>query len=482
MPSSFREPNPSFTLMWLLGLVNRWFLLKGAPVLRRVPIARDLPLVRGHFRVRKVDLPLADRARLREAVNRGTVAFIGPNHPEFGLDWMMDKEVSTFVAPKVASWASHQIVATAPGFWLRNNLISHNGGAAAVEHSVMWARRGHGVLLHPEGSVHWTADKIHPLFDGIAEMACEAAARGGAAGDPRPVYIAPIVWKLRYLGDIRQRLHAEMNLIERHLGLECDHHPNIAEHFRRLQERVLTKQMLKFGFDSASVAGHDFFSRQKAFRQWLMDDLHRRYSIEEHDSLERTLTRFKRAISAERQSVQRDGSTGGRARQAALKLDIDRAEEASRLDGYCRDVYGTRQLSQEQIAESLKRHRATLVADGLRNAIHNALPTPFGPRVAHLRVPEAIRIDPARASGSQEVRRAYVASLIGLSRRRMQEAVEAIGREIAPEVESYSVPNPFFVPPHSADNTAFSLAKSMNPRVASATSSRTPIGSPTFSP
>jgi hypothetical protein len=447
MSPSYRKPKPSFTLMWLLGLVNRWFLLKGLPALRLIPFVRDLPLVRGHFRIRKVEFPLADRARLRQAVNVGTAAFIGPNHPEFGFDWMMDKEVSTFVSPRMASWASHEIVATAPWFWLKNNLISHNGGEAAADHSVMWARRGDGVLLHPEGSVHWTADKIHPLFHGIAEMACDAARRCVADGEDRPVYIVPVVWKLQHAGDVSARLHAEMHHIERHLGLDVDRHPNLAEHFRSLQERVLAKQMLKFGFDSASVIGLDFFSRQEPFRQWLMGDLGTRYSIEEHDSVERTLTRFKRGISAERRALRHDESSVGRARHATLESDLARAEEASRLGGFSREVYNTPLLSQEQIGESLKRHRATLVTGGLRNTIHNFLPVPFGARIAHVRVPEPIRVDPARASSDPTERKLYVESLIELARGRMQEALDAINREIAADVESRGVVNPFFAPP-----------------------------------
>jgi hypothetical protein len=482
MSPSFRKPNPSFTLMWLLGLINRWFLLKGLPVLRLIPFVRDFPLIRGHFRIRKVDFPRADRARLRRAVNRQTAAFIGPNHPEFGFDWMMDKEVSTFVSPRMASWASHEIVATAPWFWLRNNLVSHNGGEAAIDYSVMWARRGYGALLHPEGSVHWTADKIHPLFHGIAEMACEAARRGLAEGEERPAYIVPIVWKLEHIGDVSAGLHAEMHHIERSLGLDLDRHPHVGEHFRWLQERVLTKRMLAFGFEPASVNGLDFFSRQEVFRKWLMDDLGSRYPIEEHESVERTLTRFTRAISAERRALRHDDTEDGRMRRAALTLDLARADEASRLGGFSREVYGTRQLSQEQMAESLKRHRATLVTGGLRNTIHNFLPRPLGARIVHVRVPKPIRIDSARASGALDERDAYVTSLIALTHGRMQEALDSINREIAGEVARYSIPNPLFVAAHSANNTPLSLAKSMNPVTGSATRSRTPMASPTVSP
>src|SRR5262249_17907631 len=74
----FPMPRPNRALMWALGFVNRWFILRGLPFLRRVPGLRDLPGVRGYLRIR-LDLPDADRDRLAAAVNPGTAAFLGPN-------------------------------------------------------------------------------------------------------------------------------------------------------------------------------------------------------------------------------------------------------------------------------------------------------------------------------------------------------------------------------------------------------------------
>lgn len=90
MSREFQPPHPSRPLMWLLGYINRWFLLLGLPILRRVPIIQNLPGIRGYFWLREIDLPAPDRERLQRAVNPATAAFIGPNHPEFGFDWMME--------------------------------------------------------------------------------------------------------------------------------------------------------------------------------------------------------------------------------------------------------------------------------------------------------------------------------------------------------------------------------------------------------
>ena len=402
MPREFREPRPSRWLMWLLGYVNRWFLLLGLPVLRRIPWIRDLPGIRGYFWVREISLPLPDRERLQRAVHRDTAAFLSPNHPEFGFDWIMDKEISTIVAPRMASWAAANIVDTAPGFWLRNNLVENTGGESAMKYSVERALAGDAVLLHPEGSVHWTGTLVHPLFSGIAEMACEAARR--AAPDGKPVYIVPIVWRIEYVEDISEALHAEMAHIEKYLGLPSTPVASVAERFRVLQEAILLRQMHAFGFDHGWVTGLDFFARQDAFRDWLIEDLESRYTVERCEPVERLLTRFKRAIPAH------------------LKSDRAKVEEAMRLCGFCREVYARKPLSQEQITESLKRHRATLVRRGLWNVVHNYLPTPLGPRVVHVRVPEPILVDPVRA---QREGAEYARILLTMTHERMQAMLPA---------------------------------------------------------
>lgn len=409
MPRPFQEPRPSRLLMWLLGYVNRWFLLLGLPLLRRIPGVRDLPGIRGYFRVRAIDLPLPDLERLQRAVRPETAAFLGPNHPEFGFDWMMDKEISTMVAPRMASWAAANIIATAPAFWLRNNLIANTGGEAAMDYSVRKALEGEGVLLHPEGSVHWTANQVHPLFNGIAEMACEAARRAGPNG--RPVYIVPIVWRVSYVEDISEALHDEMERIERYLGVPASDSVNVAERFRALQEGILARQMHVFGFDPGWVTGLDFFARQDAFRDWLIEDLETRYTVERCESVERLLARFKRAIPSD------------------LKSDRAKAEEALRLCGFSREAYACKPLSPEQIGESLKRHRAALVRRGWRNVLHNYLPTPYGPRVVHVRVPEPILVDPARAEREPVE---YVRVLVATTCERMQGMLPSAGDNRVP--------------------------------------------------
>ena len=401
----FPVPRPSPALMAALGVVNRWCML------------------RWRFRVATIDFPRADRERLARVTKRDTAAFLAPNHPEFGLDWMIDKELSTLFAPRMAAWAAHDIIAGAPWFWLRNNLVSHRGGAAAIDYSVEWALRGNVVLLHPEGSVHWTSGHVHPLFPGIADMALETARRS-AGGSARPVFIAPIVWRLHYTRDVTAGIHRDMAVIERALGLRSGNGSGIAERFQLLQEEVLALRMARFGFDRSAVARLHFFARQSAFRRCLLDVLLCRHQGERGCSIERTLLRLSKA------SLDRD--------------DRARLAEVNRLGGFSEEVYDKPTLTQEEIGESLKRLRAALVRDGFRNALHNALPRPYGPRIAHVRTLEPIRIDAEHASGDSESRIRYRDELLTRTRGVMQARLDSLGRELAAMTDPFRHPNPFY--------------------------------------
>jgi len=425
-PAPFTAPRANAFLMWALGYINRWFILSGLPFVRRIPGVRDIPGFRGYLRIR-LDFPDADRARLERAVNPSTAAFIGPNHPEFGADWMIDKELSTIVAPKMASWAAKEIVSSAPGFWRANNLVSNAGGDDAMEYSIKWAIAGRAVLLHPEGTVRWTGDKIHPLFSGIAELATETARRLAERGSNRAVYIVPIVWKLRYVGDVSSAMHRDMDRIEAALGLPQGNAKNVASRFWMLQKNILAVQAERFGYSENSAQRLDFFDRQDAFRLWLVGDLESRYAVEPSDSIERRIRRLERAIRAERSRLREAAGVEADPRMVQLRDDLARAGEAMRLGGFTREVYATPTLSQEQIAESLKRIRAALLRSGTTNVLHNYLPRPYGARVAHIRVPEPIRIDPERASSADpDEREAYVEELLEQTRRAMQDALDGL--------------------------------------------------------
>ena len=412
--------------MWVLGVVNRWFLLKGIPILRKIPLFRDLPFVHGYFWVRSVDIPADDRAALQCAVNADNVAFLGPNHPEFGTDWLIDKEISTFCAPRMASWADRGIVASAPKFWSRNNLIANDGGDAAREYSVQWAIEGEGVLLHPEGSVRWTNDVVHPLFPGIAQMAMQAAAR-----TDKPVFIVPIVWKYRYVRDVSRRIQREMRILEQGLALPRLDRLRIPLRFRALLLNILDRQMSRFKYPDAASTG-EFFTRQQDFQHFLLAALDKRHATEPCADAEKHVARLIRTIRS--LLATSDGAV-----REALKHDLAMAEEAKRLGEFTRETYGTPTLTQEQLFETLKRTRDRLLRRGWKHTIANMLPRPFGPRTVHIGVPAPIRVEHVDA----RERPHYEAALLELTRASMQAKLDEINRTVAPEVARFAHANPF---------------------------------------
>jgi hypothetical protein len=418
--------------MRALDVVNRW-LLFGVPLLRKIPFIRDLPFVHGHFWVRAIDLPACDRATLCAAVNPGTVAFIGPNHPEFGTDWLVDKEISTVVAPRMASWADRGIVAAAPAFWGKNNLIANDGGDEAKEYSVAWAGKGEGVLLHPEGSVRWTNDSIHPLFPGIAQMALKATEQFD-----KPVYIVPIVWKYRYVGDVSVRLMREMLLIERALGLAAPERSSVALRFHALQLHILSRQIRHFAFD-ADVASDAFFARQLAFQRWLVWQLEMRHTVEPTVDVDKRIARLASVIRRALANTKAEPGADAAATRTQLKHDLAMAEEAKRLGEFSADVYGSDLLTQEQLSESLKRIRDRLMRKGWKNVLSNMLPRPLGPRVVHVAVPKPVRVMPNEAPTLGD----YERRLLVLTRMRMQRALDELNVRIAPEVRHFAHANPF---------------------------------------
>jgi hypothetical protein len=465
----FATPKPNKLLMQTLGPVNRYFILQGMPVLRSIPLINAIPGIQGVTKIAEIRIPAQDMAKLKEVVNPKTAAFIGPNHPEFFTDWMIDKEISTWVAPQIASWAAQDIVNSDPvsqAFWLRNNLIANVSGSGGKDYSVNWALQGKAVLLHPEGTVRWTADKVHKLFPGIVTMAFEAA-KHSLDGDQRPVYMVPMVWKLQFKEDVSDGLHAEMAEIERKLGLPSENGQSAGDRFFNLQKNILAQRKQMFDLPDTLknklVTNDNFFEHQEEIRDYILGYLENKYG-KQHGDLSRRMYQLGKAIKA-----QKPGS------QEETKKDRRMLDEAKRLTGFSADVYNTPKLTQEQIAESLKRIKQDpsfrrnrqgtlwerikpfLLLDKLekfKDGLQKVIPVPVGPRVAHLRVAEPIELTsllkPGLTFASEEMLKS---ELLEQFQERLQTTLDEINYQIAPEVNRYSHPNRFYRPLALSDTT-----------------------------
>ena len=410
-PLDYRDPAPAPWLIHLLGVVNRGFFM---------------PAV---LKLRGVDFPAADRERLRAAVNPRTVAFLGPNHPEFLTDWMVDKEVSRLCSPLMAHWASYEIVNASPpvrAFWLANNLIANAPGGGGKAYSVRWACRGHGVLLHPEGTATWQAERVGALLPGLVDMAVTAATELAAAGEDRPVHLVPLAWRLSFTGDARRGLGRDMARIERELSLPRGDRMEVAQRFAALQRNLLARQCERLGL--TAPRNEAYFAAQAEAVAQLQQSLAERYGELDPD-LTRAQFQLRKAMR-ERAATDADG----------VRRDRGRLFELIRLASFDPALYDRPALAQERIAEVLKRTRSSLVTRGLRNVIHNTVPVAAGPRTVHIRVADPIRVLPAEhaVSNANDPARA---SLLDEHRRRLQSRVDSMSHEFAEWEGTHAVPN-----------------------------------------
>lgn len=392
-------------------------------------------ILHGLMKLRTIDFPAADRARLKQAVNPGTAAFLGPNHPEFLTDWMIDKELSTHSSPLMAHWASYEIVNGTPltrAFWLANNLIANVPGGGGKAYSQRWAQAGHGVLLHPEGTATWQVERVSTLLPGLADMACDTAAALAAAGDTRPVYLVPVVWRLTFVRDASAGLTRELALIERTLGLPRSQ-GDLAARFGALLAALLARQCRKLSLTlPAACTGGDYFAAQSRVIAQLKQSLAERYGALD-DDLTRAQFQLRKAMR-ERQASDPD----------AVRTDRARLLELMRLASLDPVLDDREQLSQERIAEILKRMRSSLLTKGLRHGLANTVPVAVAPRDVHLRVAEPIDVRAALAAAPGGDTPEARAALLAEHRQRLQSTLDALGRDLATRLARHAVPNPLW--------------------------------------
>ena len=413
----YHDPAPQPWLIHLLGVVNRFFILRGL------------------MKIRNFDLPAEDLGRLRTAVTPESAAFLGPNHPEFLTDWMIDKELSRRLSPLMAHWASYEIVNASPAasaFWLANNLIANVPGGGGRAYSVAWALRGHGVLLHPEGTATWQGERVSPLLPGIVDMAWETATTLRARGDTRGVWLVPVAWRLTFIGDVSLRLTSEIAHIERGLGLPASQ-GSLGDRFAALTCRLLVQQCERLGLTApqldARCAGGDYFEAQASVLGELRASLAERYGELDAD-LTRAQFQLRKAMR-ERSETDPEGVRSDRARLLELQ----------RLASFEPALYDRPRLAQERIAEVLKPTRSSLLTRGFGNMLHNTVPIAVGPRVARVRAAEPIDVRAAVAGASAGGETAVRAALLAEHRGRLQSILDQLGASIGATAGRHAIVN-----------------------------------------
>lgn len=454
--TTFAAPRPRRWLIAALVPVNRVLCLGGIPGLRRLPLLGRVPGIRGLADVVRMDLPPDAKARLKSGVNGQTAAFVVPNHPEFFTDWMLDKELCTRVAPMTANWATHAVVngmgRTMQRFWLANNLIAQipgSNGQAGKDYSVCWAAQGHAVLLHPEGQVGWHNDYVGPLFPGVVEMALATVEQLAEENVRREVFIAPVVWKLKFVRDEAARLIREMSYVEAALGLRVDQRFGLGERLHEAYATLLQRDATKW---HASISlSEPYWRAQARLLEKLAAHLNQLVV-----GLGGALPEPPAQMPGLQVSPSEQASQAYRVQLAhadRLLRSLDDAEtDAARLlrelIGDMRrilrvrpEMYPRATLTQEQIAENIKRLRNDYCFGSLRDNVNRFIPRPAGSRIAYVRVPQPLNITQAAQTAQQSP--AIVEELLAQLRERMQQALDGINDELHARGAFIEYPNPF---------------------------------------
>ena len=118
--------------------------------------------------------------------------------------------------------------------------------------------------------------------------------------------------------------------------------------------------------------------------------------------------------------------------------------ELVRLAGFDRALYDRPRLTQERLAEVLKRTRSSLLTRGFGNALHNTVPVAVAPRVVHVRAPEPIAVHDVLASATPDGGSRARVALLADHRSRLQGALDSLSRERAPKTAARAVENPLW--------------------------------------
>ena len=396
---AYREPQPSPALIHTLGALNRFVVL---------------PWI---VRLARIDFPRADVERLRSALTRYPT-FLAPHHPEFMTDWLLDKEISRRVSPLMAHWASYEVVNIHPiaqWVWLRNNLIANAPGGSGKEHSVRWARAGHGVLLHPEGAPSWHGERVGPLVPGVIDMAWEASRENGTEA-----LVAPLVWKLHFPCDVSRPLHRALSHVESLLATPSREDLPLEQRFASLQCAVLERSLARHG-SARRVSEKEFFAVQEEHAERLLAHMESLIGATQGDRARRVHALRRRILAS--------------TEKERARADRRILAEIERLGHFTKEHYGGPMLTQEQIAESLSQIRLALAGRGWREGLFGVLPVAVAPRVASIRAPSPLAIRAEDGAMRPELLRELGA--------RLQGGLDRLGAELEPTISPYRRSNPF---------------------------------------
>jgi len=246
--------------------------------------------------------------------------------------------------------------------------------------------------------------------------------------------------KYFFVEDVSAALADEISLIERKLDFSSDRQARLEDRLFQLQRRILTRQLtaLKSEFAELEITPRNFFEVQRQFQGELLERLRTTYG-ERTGELPAQLRSYEKEIKLLRPAKRAEPDDPSLRR---YKEESKLVAEIRRLDTFQADVYATETLTQEQIAETLKRTKRDLVNFTTLDGLHNVMPVAAGWRKVILRCGEPInvreRLEQHRGDSAE-----LSEQLLIEFRQRMQAKLDELVAMSKPVTERFARPNPF---------------------------------------
>lgn len=426
--TTFVPPRSSPKTLRLMETLNRRLLLSGVPGLRDIPGFGSWPLVSGVAKVRHLDFLEEEEAHLRSLLAPGNVTFVAANHPEFFTDWVIDREIAARYAPEMAIWVPPQLVnGHFQKLWLRNNFIPSLTGPdanPAKVHSLDWALQGKSVLIHPESMSGWHGHEISPIYPSVAELAVRAQLTLERKKLDKAACIVPLVWKLRFMRDEDDALHKEVAYVEHKLHLRGSDSEKLETRVYGVTEQLLEREEVRCGV--LPLYKKTFVQRwEYLYALCLKQVFGLEYTKYSTLNPEIALRHAQKKLTQEPQA------------------GTPWLQTMSWLARFSPHFYTGPNITQEQLAEILKRVRQDHCEGAWVDRFNQVLPSPAGPRIAYFSVAPVINVAEFRKAHPTLNPEKTREELTKILRIKLQTALNALNQRVTEKTGYVVYPNPY---------------------------------------
>ncbi|WP_169977007.1 lysophospholipid acyltransferase family protein [Tautonia rosea] len=383
--------------------VSPFWVRAGAITFRR--------MLRREQRIEQYDIEGLDR--LAELIDRGDGVLIAPNHCDdadagvvFELSMRLHRPFFYMAAFQIFQGKAGYVLPRVGCFPVDREGTDLRAFKTAVE---LLGDRPNPLVVFPEGEIYHMADRLTPIREGVATIACSALKKRRAAG--KTVWIVPIGLKYRFLDDHdpRPALDAQMTSLEAHLRRQTRPGRSLVDRIYAFAEGAVCLKEIEY---LGSARSGPLADRLAELREHILGAMEeRRFGTRKSGPVPVRVKELRRACLDALSNARTDPEPIAEARQDLNDLFVV-IQMFSYPGDYVRDC-----PTLERAAEVLLKLE--------QDTLGIPFPSPRGPRRAVVRVGEPIDVG-AFANGSERPRRAASALTTTLEER-LQGLLDAIG-------------------------------------------------------